>query len=174
MTPALTRRLLIGAAGFAAVVQIAVGAGVRINTSPSVPLGLYWETGVPLRVGAFVILCPPPTEAFAEALRRDYIGAGFCPGGYGYVFKRIQALAGDRISVTDQGVWINGQWMPGSRPLNADPSGRLLPRYRTQDYTLAPGEVLLLSDQHPRSFDGRYFGPVEASRMAVIQPVVTW
>ena len=37
---------------------------------------------------------------------------------------------------------------------------------------LPEGHVLLLSDQHPASFDGRYFGPVAATHFrGVVVPV---
>lgn len=38
--------------------------------------------------GALVIACPPDVDAVAEGFRCGFIGAGFCPGGYGYVIKK--------------------------------------------------------------------------------------
>lgn len=167
--------LLWGAAGLAALAGVAAMAGVRVNTTASFPLGLYRETGEKPAVGALVLSCPPPGEDSALALGRGYIGPGFCPGGYGYVIKKLVAGPGDRVTVTDSGVTVNGEPLPNSAPFAADPSGRPLPRYRTAGRTLLTGEVLLLSDYHPRSFDGRYFGPVGSSGIrAVIRPLWTW
>ena len=45
-------------------------AGARINTSKSIPVGLYWTTGAPLEKGAYVLVCPPPSGLFNEARRR--------------------------------------------------------------------------------------------------------
>lgn len=174
-TGTVARRLLWAAAGLFTLAGTAALAGVRVNTTASFPLGFYWTTDAPPAVGALVLFCPPPGEAFALALGRGYIGPGFCPGGYSYVIKKIVAGPGDRVTVTDAGVRVNGEPLPNSAPLTADPAGRPLPRYRTEGYTLEQGEMLLLSDYHPRSFDGRYFGPVAVSGIrAVIRPVVTW
>ncbi|MES2568793.1 MAG: conjugal transfer protein TraF, partial [Verrucomicrobiota bacterium] len=34
-------------------------AGARINTSKSIPVGLYWTSNSPVEKGAYVLLCPP-------------------------------------------------------------------------------------------------------------------
>jgi type IV secretory pathway protease TraF len=50
-----------------------------------------------------------------------------------------------------------------------------MPVCRLQDYRLAAGEVLLMSDYSPLSFDGRYFGPIPRAQIqGVVQPVWTW
>ena len=67
--------LSLGAAGYI--------AGARINTTQSIPVGLYWTSGLPITKGAYVLFCPPEANVFAVAKARGYIGAGFCPGGYG-------------------------------------------------------------------------------------------
>jgi hypothetical protein len=38
-----------------------------------------------------------------------------------------------------------------------------------------PGEVLLMSDYNPQSFDSRYFGPIEETAIeSVVTPVLTF
>jgi len=56
-------------------------AGARINSSHSIPRGLYWTSSTPVAPGRYVMFCPPQLGVFEEARRRGYIGAGFCPGG---------------------------------------------------------------------------------------------
>ena len=34
--------------------------GARINTTRSIPIGLYWTSGAPVEKGAYVLFCPPP------------------------------------------------------------------------------------------------------------------
>ena len=150
-------------------------AGARINTTKSIPVGLYWTTSAPVEKGAYVIFCPPQVGVFATAKDRGYIGSGFCPGGYGYFMKRVLAAKNDTVSVTDEGVSVNGVLLPHSVPLKADPAGRVLPHFQTDHYTLGTSEVLLMSDVSGTSFDGRYFGPINRSQIkTVIRPVFTW
>jgi type IV secretory pathway protease TraF len=50
-----------------------------------------------------------------------------------------------------------------------------MPRYPFTGYTLGEFELLLMSEVSPKSFDGRYFGPVDVGRVrGVIRPVITF
>jgi len=150
-------------------------AGARINTTKSIPVGLYWTSSAPVEKGAYVMFCPPHIDVFDEAQERGYIGAGFCPGGYGYMMKRILAAKNDDVSVADDGVRVNGELLPFSAPRKADTAGRAMPLYKADHYTLGNTELLLMSDVSSTSFDGRYFGPVNRSQIkTVIRPVITW
>ena len=170
---ALTRCLLTVTIGTFTTAALAGLLGARINTTGSYPKGLYWLTGEAAHKGALVIACPPNVEAVAEGFRRGYIGAGFCPGGYGYVIKKIVGLPGDRVTVTGQGVSVNGESIPNSEPRQADTEGKPLPFNETTD-TLGTAQVLLMSDYSPKSFDGRYFGPIEKTGIkGVLRPVFT-
>ena len=58
---------------------------------------------------------------------------------------------------------------------NADKAGRPMAHYPAKGYTLSDGQLLLMSDHSPLSFDARYFGPVSESQIrGVIRPVLTW
>lgn len=174
----LLRRVALGAAGAAAVLgalaAVAHQTGVVINTTASLPLGLYRAIDAPLARGAYVKFCPPPSALFDEAARRGYLHAGFCPGGYGPLLKRVLAVPGDRVQVAGDGVRIDGRFVPLSAPMWADGGGRTLPRY-VQDRVLNSSELMLMSDISPVSFDARYFGPVDRAQVqAVIEPLFTW
>jgi conjugative transfer signal peptidase TraF len=150
-------------------------AGARINASKSIPVGLYWTTNEPMGKGAYVLVCPPPSGVFNEARKRGYIGAGFCPGGYGYLMKQVAATARDIVSVTSDAVVVNGERWPQSMPRLADKAGRVLPRFQADGYVLGHAEVLLMSNGSPTSFDGRYFGPVSRAQLkTAIKPILTW
>lgn len=172
-------KVVVGAA-FVVAAALVLGAifyvaGGRINTTKSIPVGLYWTSSAPLEKGAYVLWCPPKTGVFDDAKERGYIGAGFCDGGYGFMMKRILAAKGDLVTVADEGVAVNGELLPMSKPIKADGAGRPLPRYQADSYTLGNHELLLMSDVSHTSFDGRYYGPINASQVkAVITPVITW
>ena len=178
MSP-LLKRITIGTAiGGAAVLALGVAcyaAGARVNTTKSIPVGLYWASSAPVEKGAYVMFCPPQVGVFGDAKERGYIGGGFCPGGYGYLMKKVLAAKADAVTVADDGVRVNGALLPLSAPLKTDKAGRPLPRYQTNSYELGNSEVLLMSDVSGTSFDGRYFGPVNVSQIkTVIVPVITW
>ena len=163
--------------GFCLVFGLALAhqAGLRLNTTRSIPLGLYKMSHDPIEKGAYVLFCPPECQEFDLAKERGYIGAGFCPGGYGNMMKKVLAAHNDVVSVTDEGVKINGALMPASQPVEADSMGRALPRFRVTDHVLAPSELLLMSDTNIRSFDARYFGPIHRDHIqSLVYPIVTW
>lgn len=150
-------------------------AGARVNTTRSIPVGLYWTSNAPVEKGAYVIFCPPPISVFDDAKERGYIGAGFCPGGYGFMMKRVLAAKNDTVSISDAGVQVNGQLLPLSVPIKADKAGRTMPRYQADSFILGNSEMLLMSDVSSTSFDGRYFGPVNSKQIkTAISPVITW
>ena len=161
----------------AAVLLVGVGlysAGARVNTTKSIPVGIYWMTDAPVEKGAYVIFCPPQVGVFDDAKERGYIGAGFCPGGYGFMMKRVLAAKGDRVSMLVEGVFVNGQVVPFSASKLVDGGGLPLPRPLGVDVLLADDEVLLMAS-NPKSFDGRYFGPIQRSQIkSTLLPVFTW
>lgn len=167
--------IAIGGAGLLLLGFFSYAVGVRINTTKSIPVGLYWTSSKPIEKGAYVLFCPPQVDVLIEAKERGYIGSGFCPGEYGYMMKRILAAKNDDVSIGDEGVRVNGEMLPFSAPIKADKSGRPLTRYHTTHFILDASEVLLMSDVSSTSFDARYFGPVNRSQIkTVISPVITW
>jgi conjugative transfer signal peptidase TraF len=153
---------------------LASAAGARINVSGSIPLGLYWTTRAPVARNAYVVFCPPRSEIFDEAMRRGYIGPGFCEGGYGYMMKRVVAMQGDTVRIDADGVRVNGLLVACSVPKAQDEAGQVLPQLR-RALQLGSRDVLLMSDKSPEAFDARYFGPLDAQQIqAVIEPVWTW
>jgi conjugative transfer signal peptidase TraF len=168
-------RSLAAVASLLGVVALLGLAGARVNTSRSIALGLYWASDRPAQKGEYVLLCPPQLGVMEEARRRGYLAAGFCPGGYGYMMKRILAAGGDVITVGADGVRVNGLLLPHSAPLATDLAGRPMPRFQADHYVLGASEVLLMSDVSGTSFDGRYVGPVDRAQIeTVIVPVLTW
>ncbi len=153
---------------------IAYAAGIRLNTTPSIPVGIYRLTDEPIVIGAYVLFCPQPAPVFEMAKVRGYLGAGFCPGGYGQMMKKILAVKDDAVAIGPDGVRVNGLLLPLSLPIKADGGGRPLPEYEAS-WVLGDSEVLVMSDSNRGSFDGRYFGSIQRSQIeGVIRPVFTW
>lgn len=165
----------LSGAGFIVLGILCYVVGARINTSRSIPLGLYWVSSTPMGKGSYVLFCPPQVGVIAEGKRRGYLTAGFCPGDYGYMMKKILAVRDDAVTISAAGVSVNGALLPFSAPLSADRAGRSMPRYQSASFILGNSEVLLMSDVSGTSFDGRYFGPVNRSQIeTAIVPVLTW
>jgi conjugative transfer signal peptidase TraF len=98
-----------------------------------------------------------------EARVRSYVGRGLCDGGYEPLLKPIAAIAGDRLTQTEDGISINGRVIANSKSLTCDGSGRILPSPGANDLIVARGEVWVISSYNPLSFDSRYFGPAPIS-----------
>jgi conjugative transfer signal peptidase TraF len=171
----LLRRFAITSLALSAAAGAAGLAGLRVNTTHSVPPGLYWLSGRHFEVGDIVLVCPPQWPLFAEAFRRGYFGVGFCPGGYEYLFKKVLAAKNDMVSIEADGVSVNGSRVPNSAQVSADPGRRPLPAYRAESLRLSENDVLLIANHSPQSFDARYFGPVDQSHIrGVVTPLITW
>jgi conjugative transfer signal peptidase TraF len=147
--------------------------GLRVNTTPSEPLGLWRIVPLTRSVlpGDTVFVCPPENTAMREAMQRGYLRPGLCPGGFGPLIKTVIAVAGQRVDVTDR-VAIDGVPIPGSRIIEKDAQGRSL--RPDQSGMVRPGEVYLHSD-FMGSWDSRYFGPVPVSGvLGLAQEVLTY
>ncbi len=150
-------------------------SGWRINTTRSIPRGIYALTDRRVTQGDYVVFCPPEKPIFKEALSRGYVSSGFCAGGYGPLMKKVMGAADDILTINGLGVFLNGRLLPFSQPLLADGAGRVLTHVDLTDYRLKANELLLMTDVIHNSFDARYFGLVDQSQIeAVIDPVINW
>ena len=148
--------------------------GFYINTTSSLPVGLYRIVDEPVSKGAHVAFCPPQSDVFDCAATRGYINQGDCPGGYGKLLKRVHAVAGDTVLIDETGITVNGQWLLNSTPLSTDTFGTVLPQHHF-NAALGESEYLLLSDLNPHSFDARYFGVINHAQIVhVVRPVITF
>lgn len=164
-----------GLAAFAlvGVAIVAPAAGIRVNTTPSIPIGLYQTTDETIAVGDYVMFCPPEREVFRLARERHYLDPGACPGGSYPMVKRILAAKNDQVRIGHDGVFINGQIVPHSLPRPHDGAGRPLPRFSAEG-RISDGDVIVMGE-NPVSFDSRYFGPIPRRQItSVIRPIVTW
>jgi conjugative transfer signal peptidase TraF len=162
---------LAGVAGVWAV----CASGLRVNGTDSEPIGIYWAISKPPAKGDFVFALPPSAPIFKLAKERGYLAAGPSPAGTCALIKQVAALGGDRVTISAEGVRVNGILLKNSVPRPVDDAGRPMQPYHLGDYTLGSEEVLLMSDYSPASFDGRYFGPLPKTTIqSVIVPILTW
>jgi conjugative transfer signal peptidase TraF len=132
-------------------------AGVRVNSSPSLPLGLYAETSD--KAARLIEFCPPePYGSFMAA--RGYRGVGNCPDGGKPLMKPVVASAGDIVEISPRGLAVNGVELPNTAAKTTDSKGRAITPWACGQYQVSAGFVWVASTYNPWSFDSRYFGPI--------------
>jgi conjugative transfer signal peptidase TraF len=167
----MTRRaalgLAIGLTASGLLLAIAGKAGYRLNTTSSMPEGIWHVSPAParLRTAMIVVACLPAGPIAQMALRRAYVDPGPCSSGTEPLLKPIAAVAGDIVEVTGDGLAVNGAAIADSAPLARDDAGRTLPAIPIGARLVRPGEVWLVSDYSRKSFDSRYFGGVPVANI---------
>jgi conjugative transfer signal peptidase TraF len=159
--PCIVRRIAVLAVGLlACTFQICDLFGIRINTSPSLPMGLYRTTSD--TNASLVEFCP--AEPFGSlAIVRGYRDRGACPDGATPLLKPVVARAGDVVELSSRGIAVDGNLLSNTAPLQMDTKGRPLVPWKFGRYTVQSGDVWVASSYNRRSFDSRYFGPVPVS-----------
>lgn len=160
--------LFLGASALTLVVILA--NGYRVQWTGSGPRGIWQFKDSDVTRGAWVAVCPEP--AFAALGRaRDYLSAGPCAGNVMPMLKRVAALPGDVVEIGRSGILVNGTSLPQTSALPEDSEGRLLPHPPWGLHTVLPETLWVVNPRHD-SFDSRYFGPVDASRVLSVADAV--
>ena len=158
------RRFGIAVLGIAAIISavsiIGRVAGFRVNLTHSAPLGLWRVQGVDtstLKRGDLIEVCPPPLPVVKLMALGGYLEPGDCTGTHVAPFlKPVAATAGDRVTLQKgRAVSVNGYVLPHTAAM------QLLPAWSAGTYTVPPGHIWIFSTYSTRSFDSRYFGPVD-------------
>jgi conjugative transfer signal peptidase TraF len=174
----MSRRVLfagmgIGLAALCAPALVPISAHGRVfvvyNPTDSVPRGWYRvgsiDNAASLHVGS-IVLARLPADAALFAKQRGYLPSGVP------ILKRVGAIAPQSVCVREQLVHIDGALVATAR--THDGAHRPLQAW-WQCRPLAKGELFLLSDTNPASFDSRYFGPIAASDVVgIARPLRTW
>lgn len=122
------------------------------NRTGSAPEGLYVLSDEPIARGLWVIVSAQSSEA-KWVSKRGYIGEDWP------LIKRVTALPGDEICREGDTISINHLRI--AEALETDSLGRQMPVWHGCSI-LGEDEVFLVNS-HPRSIDGRYFGPTKIS-----------
>lgn len=158
-------------AAFSGIFWLMGTLGVKINASPSLPIGLYIRSSDP-NVN-LIEFCPSePYASFAAA--RGYRSQGNCPDGASPLMKPVIARAGDVVGVSNRGISVNGRLIPNTAPKRADTQGRPITPWPFGTYVTANGAVWVASSYNRRSFDSRYFGPIPTNSIRTrLRPLLT-
>ncbi len=146
-----TRAALLGALIGAVALSAARPPAPRLvwNASASAPIGLYLVSpGSDDRRGDMVIAWVPIRVAALAAARR------YIPIDVPLV-KHVGAVPGDTVCAIGTAITIDNQTVATRRA--SDGVGRRMPWWNGCRI-LHQGDVFLLADHVPASFDGRYFG----------------
>jgi conjugative transfer signal peptidase TraF len=126
------------------------------NASASSAIGLYRiSASRHVRAGDMIAAWPPPGSRELAA-RRGYLALNVP------LVKRAAAVEGDDVCAAGEAVFING--VLAATRKDRDPSGRPLPSWMGC-FKLGKAEFLLLSNDAPNAFDGRYFGITRAAEV---------
>ena len=147
-------------------------AGLRVNLTPSYPLGL-WRIEPPARdvaVGDRIFICPPQDGAFELARERGYLRHGLCPGWFSPLIKTVGAVPGQHVVIAGD-ITIDGLRLAHSFVRPADGQGWAL---TPAAGGIVPDGQLFLFSEFAGSYDSRYFGPIPAAGvLGLARPVLT-
>ena len=155
----MRRAIGVAALSTVALVYVSQAAGFYPNLSTSAPIGIWSKRPIPeqLHRGTMIWMCPPSSVAVVKRLADGgALPYGSCPeSNVALLLKPVQAVSGDTVQI-DHGnpVKVNGKPLANtiaSETLLAWPDGK---------YTVKPDEVWVFSSYSDKSFDSRYFGPV--------------
>lgn len=120
------------------------------NASASAPIGFYWIDQVSVSRGDTVLIRLP------ERVRELVESRQYLPSNVPLI-KRVVGIEGDKICRRGQEVLINNVTVVIA--LSEDEQGQKLPVW--SGCTILGLGSLFLLQSHPKSFDGRYFGPID-------------
>jgi len=137
--------------------------GIRVNTSYSLPLGLYIRTND--SAARLIEFCPVGSFA-QQSSERGYRGASFaCADGAVPLLKPVVATEGDLVETTPAGIKVNGVLLPQTAPLVRDGHSRPLIAWPFGAYRVQLGTVWVASTYNRGSYDSRYMGPIAISQI---------
>ena len=148
--------LVLGVLVLAAVVST---RWVRLNVSPSVPLGFYLlEPPLPPLAHGTLVLLPVP------ASMRPWWHAGAA------LLKPVAAVAGEEVCGVEGELFVHGE---AYGPIYTEADGKPLPYL--DGCQMVPQGTVFLASQAPKSLDSRYFNAVPLTAIAATAvPLWTW
>ncbi len=94
------------------------------------------------------------------------------------LIKRVIALGGEKISITDCKVFIDGKLLPEPYLNDYDLAQTVIEdrcRVPMMDEMIIPdNQLFVMGDNRPQSFDSRMFGPIEQSLVVGRAFVIIW
>jgi len=140
---------------------------IVLNLTPSMPLGVYRAVGGEPVVGDLVYVNSKSINGLEVARERGYVVGRT-------MIKYLVGKEGDQVTISDQGVAINGILIKNSTIFLRDPAGRDIPSV-ARSGAIAKGKSWVMSDYNELSFDSRYFGEIASSSIrSRAKPLWTW
>tara|TARA_R110002051_G_C8761387_1_gene501731 strand:- start:4970 stop:5710 length:741 start_codon:yes stop_codon:yes gene_type:complete len=123
------------------------------NPTPSAPIGWYKIVPSDTYLPGDLVASWLPEDAEKLAQNRGYLPQG-TP-----VIKTVLAAPGDEYCIKEGRLWVADT--PALFILPTDSQDRVMPVLPDGCRSLMPSEYLVVSDRVSKSFDSRYFGPVD-------------
>jgi conjugative transfer signal peptidase TraF len=157
--------------GFSAITTSV--CGLRINTTYSLPIGIYAVTSDP---GAPLVEFCPCGRFSVESSNRGYRGRSWaCSDGEAPLLKPVVAREGDVVETTADGIFVNTKLLPKTAPLLQDGLGRELSPWPFGVQRVEAGTVWVASTYNRGSYDSRYMGPIPLTAIqARLKPLWTY
>jgi conjugative transfer signal peptidase TraF len=140
-----------------ALMHVGMEAGLRLNFTDSAPYGLWIERPTQhIQRGMLVSVCPPDTP-----IAKSVLAFGTCPEtNVMPLMKAIAAIPGDTVRLhRGRSATVNDKELPNTAARDT------VPAWPDGEYIVKPGQVWVFSTYNPKSFDSRYFGPVDISQI---------
>jgi conjugative transfer signal peptidase TraF len=133
-----------------------LGYGFSYAATTSMPKGWYFISPPKTLTRKDIVLFYPP-EITRQFLQEHKWGPSS-----GLLLKYVKGIPGDEVCIRKQAIWINKVKIAPIYAYYAP--GKLLPHSNFCGI-LAANQYLLMSTYIARSFDGRYFGPVQRAQI---------
>ncbi len=159
---------------FGSIVVAGLVLGIRPNFTASIAPGFYRTTR---DVNTLLIAFCPSGDAERESIMRGYRPRGMqCPDHYAAILKPIAARAGDIVTVTKQGIGLNGgPLLPNTQQFEKDSQKHSMHPWPQGTYHVAPGTIWVVSTYCKYSYDSRYYGPIKLTDViAHVKPLWTF
>jgi conjugative transfer signal peptidase TraF len=126
------------------------------QVTPSMTKGFYFIKPVKIIKRSDIVLFKPPKKTLSFLLRHHWLPHD------GLMLKYVFAVPGDYVCQKENAIWINHKKIaPVYRYYAAKkslPNNHFCGKLKANQY-------LLMSTKAKRSFDGRYFGPINRNRI---------
>ena len=124
---------------------------ITVATSGSLDHRVFFLLPAPAKIelGDYLVFRHQGLSQVQQGLRADH----------DQMLKKVGCLPGEQLT-TDYAHWFTCNGRPLGQALVADSKGRSLPRFSFDG--LVPADKLFMVGTHPRSYDSKYFGFIDA------------
>ena len=126
------------------------------SPTPSMPIGFYFVMPTKKIKKMDIVEFTPPKDVLQFVRENRWVPKR------GKIIKYVFALPGDKVCIKNDELWINNEKICKIHKYYDE--NKLLPQTKFCG-KLKDDQYLLLSTKNERSFDGRYFGPIEKQKI---------